>query len=154
MDYKETIYKIIGAAMEVHSQLGWGLLEPVYQEALALELNSNGVPTLREVELPIFYKEHLLAKKYRMDLVVSDDIIVELKSTKELMPEHRLQLFNYLRLTKKHFGVLINFGEPNLHAERYVYDSETNKCHLVDKDLKRISKAPGNVIVKIHGNSR
>ena len=73
--YANIVYKIIGAAMTVHSELGYGLLEPVYQEALHLELLDRGIANDREIELPIYYKEHLLEKKYRMDIVV-DDVIV------------------------------------------------------------------------------
>lgn len=69
---------------------------------------------------------------------MANDVIVELKSTKELTSEHRLQLFNYLRLTKNPYGVLINFGEKNLHSERYAYDKNTNICYLVDKNLSRV----------------
>lgn len=74
--YANKVYKIIGAAMAVHSVLGSGLLEPVYQEALHLELLDRGIDNEREIELPIYYKNHLLDKKYRMDIVI-DDIIVE-----------------------------------------------------------------------------
>ena len=83
-EYKETVYQIIGAAMTVHSELGYGLLEPVYQEALHLELLDRGIENVREQELSIYYKDHLLEKKYKMDMVVGD-VIVELKSVSELM---------------------------------------------------------------------
>ena len=76
-------------------------------------------------------------KFYKMDLVV-DDIIVELKAVESLTSEHRAQLFNYLRLTQKPIGLLINFGESNLHSERYVFDKEFNECYLVDKYLEPI----------------
>ena len=89
--YSNTVYKIIGAAMTVHSELNWGLLEPVYQEALHLELLDRGIDNIREQEVPVYYKEHLLEKKYRMDIVVGD-IIVELKSVTKLVPAHRAQL--------------------------------------------------------------
>ena len=92
--YKDIVYQIIGAAMDVHSELNWGLLEPVYNEALRLELLDRGIESEQEKLLPCFYKHHQLEKFYKMDLVV-DDIIVELKSAKELTSAHRAQLFNY-----------------------------------------------------------
>lgn len=115
--YTNKVYKIIGAAMTVHSELRWGLLEAVYQEALHLELLDRGINNVREQEIEVYYKKHLLEKKYKMDIVV-DDIIVELKSVSELAPAHRAQLCNYLRLTRKPLGLLINFGEKNLIGER------------------------------------
>lgn len=131
------VYKIIGAAMEVHSQLNYGLLEPVYQEALHLELKDRGIDNEREKEIRIYYKTHLLDKTYKMDIVV-DDIIVELKSVCQLIPAHRAQLCNYLRLTKKPIGLLINFGEESLIGERWAYDEETNDCVLVDRQMESV----------------
>ena len=133
--YKDTVYKIIGAAMSVHSELNWGLLEPIYQEALHLELKDRGIDNEREQEINCYYKHHLLDKKYKMDIVV-DDIVVELKSVKELIPAHRAQLFNYMRLTKRPIGLLINFGCSSLQGERYAWIEETNECVLLDKDME------------------
>ena len=135
--YKDLVYKIIGAAMTVHSELNWGLLEPIYQESLHLELKDRGIDNEREIEIPCFYKHHQLDKKYKMDIVV-EDIIIELKSCKELIPAHRAQLFNYMRLTKKPIGILINFGCPSLQGERYGYDPETNECVLLDKNMNML----------------
>ena len=126
------IFDIIGAAMDVHSELKSGLLEAVYAEAMTMELDERGVEYDAEVNLPIFYKGKLMKKLYRMDIVCRD-VVVELKAVDELLPEHRLQLFNYLRLTKKQFGVLINFGEPSLHFEKYYYDQETNEIMFYKK---------------------
>ena len=126
--------------MAVHSEMGWGLLESVYQEALHLELIDRGIPNERELEIPVYYKKHLLDKKYRMDLVV-DDIIVELKSVSKLVSAHRAQLCNYLRLTRKPLGLLINFGEVNLIGERWAYDVDTNECFIVDRNMQPISDA-------------
>ena len=135
--YKDIVYKIIGAAMEVHGELNWGLLEPVYNEALHLELLNRGIENEREVHLPCFYKNHQLDKHYQMDLVVGD-VIVELKSVNELSSAHRAQLFNYLRLTKKPIGLLINFGEPSLQGERYAYFEDSNECILLDKNMNPV----------------
>ncbi len=132
--YKDQVYRIIGAAMAVHSDLNWGLLEPIYQEALHMELQDRGIKNEREKEIPCFYKQHKLDKKYKMDIVV-DEIIVELKSCKEIIPAHRAQLFNYMRLTKKPIGLLINFGCSSLQGERYAWIKETNECILLDKDM-------------------
>jgi GxxExxY protein len=120
--------------MEVHGELGYGLLEPVYQEALSRELSIRHIDNVREKEIEIYYKGVKMDKFYKMDLVV-DDIIIELKAVESVASEHRAQLFNYLRLTQKPIGVLINFGEKNLHSERYIYDKDTNECYLVDKYL-------------------
>ena len=135
--YKDTVYNIIGAAMEVHSELNWGLLEPIYNEALHLELLDRGIDNEREKELPCFYKHHEMEKFYKMDIVVGD-VVVELKSVEELNSAHRAQLFNYLRLTKKPIGLLINFGQPSLQGERYGYDEESNECILLDKNMRPV----------------
>lgn len=120
--------------MKVHDVLKWGLLEPVYQEALHLELEDRGIDNEREKEIPCYYKHHKLDKKYKMDIVVGD-VVVELKSVKEIIPAHRAQLFNYLRLTKRPVGLLINFGNISLQGERYAFIEETNECILLDKDM-------------------
>ena len=138
--YANKVYKIIGSAMTVHSELGWGLLEPVYQEALHLELLDRGIENQREQEIQVYYKKHLLEKKYKMDIVVGD-IIVELKSVTKLAPAHRAQLCNYLRLTRKPLGLLINFGEESLIGERWAYEADTNECFIVDRNMEPISDA-------------
>ena len=120
------IYDIIGAAMDVHSELKCGLLEAVYAEAMTMELDDRGVEFESEVNLPIYYKGTLMQKQYRMDIVCRD-IVVELKAVDEILPEHRMQLFNYLRLTRKPIGILINFGEESLHFEKYYFDQDTNE---------------------------
>ncbi len=132
--YKEVVYKIIGAAMKVHSELGWGLLEPIYQEALHLELLDQGIENEREKEIACFYKHHMLEKKYKMDIVVGD-VIVELKSVTDISSAHRAQLFNYMRLTKRPVGLLVNFGTCSLQGERYGLLKDTNECVLLDKNM-------------------
>ena len=138
-DYKDIVYNIIGSAMKVHDELGWGLLEPIYNEALHLELLDQGVDNEREKHLPCFYKHHLLEKSYQMDLVVGD-IVIELKSVSELTSAHRAQLFNYLRLTKKPIGLLINFGQSCLQGERYAYCEYTNECLLLDRNMDAVNE--------------
>ena len=133
------VYQIIGAAMAVHSELGYGLLEPVYQECMQLELKLRGVDSVREQEISIYYKNQLLEKKYKMDLVVGD-VVVEMKSVSELITAHRAQLCNYLRLTQKPIGILLNFGEESLVGERWAYDKETNRCYVVDRNMQPVPK--------------
>lgn len=137
--YKDLVYQIIGAAMAVHSELGYGLLEPVYQEALQLELKDRGLESVREQELRIYYKQHILEKTYKVDMVVGD-VIVELKSVSELVSGHRAQLCNYLRLSRKTVGLLINFGEECLVGERWIYDKTTNHCFVVDRSMRPIPR--------------
>ena len=137
--YKDIVYSIIGAAMTVHRELGGGLLEPIYNEALCMELSDKGLHPESEKELLCFYKGKRMNKSYRMDIVVND-VILELKSTSEICPEHRFQLFNYLRLTKNHIGLLINFGSGSLECERYYYDSTTNECRLIDRNMNIVPR--------------
>lgn len=125
--------------MYVHKEMGWGLLEPLYNECLHLELLDRGVENSSEVDLPCYFKNHKLEKSYRMDIVVGSDICIELKSVQDLVSEHRAQLFNYLRLTKKPIGLLINFGRKKLQGERYGYNSETNECILLDKNMNIVN---------------
>lgn len=135
--YSKLVYQIIGAAMFVHTELRWGLLEPVYQEALHVELLNRKINNQREQEVAIFYRGKQLEKKYKMDLVV-DDIIIELKSVSKILPSHRAQLCNYLRLTRKPVGLLINFGTKELYGERWVFDEDTNECYIVDREMQPI----------------
>lgn len=124
--------------MEVHNELGYGLLEPIYNEALSMELDARKIKAEPEKYLPCYYKNRVMRKTYRMDIVVEDDVIVELKSVTKLNKAHRAQLFNYLRLTKKSIGLLINFGDEHLRGERYIYDEEENHCYMVDKWMQPI----------------
>ena len=113
------------------------MLEPIYTEAMQLELLDRGIECEREKHLPCYYKNRLLDKYYQMDLVAGD-VIIELKSVSELNSSHRYQLFNYLRLTKKPIGLLINFGQASLQGERYAYDEGTNLCTLLDKNMNPV----------------
>lgn len=139
-DYKDIVYKIIGAAMEVYNELGWGLLEPVYQEALKIELDMRGIDVEREVKIACYYKERKLDKYYSIDLKVKD-IILELKTVTELSSDHRSQLFNYMRLTRSPIGLLINFGSSDyLEGERYMLDVKNNECYRLDKNMNRLEE--------------
>ena len=119
--YKEEVYKIVGAAMEVHSHLGPGFFEAVYQEAFEMELNLRSIPNLREEPLDIYYKGVKLKKRYVPDFICYDSIIVEMKAVSELQDVHQAQLLNYLKASKMRVGVLINFGEKSLAYKRMIY---------------------------------
>lgn len=136
--YKDIVFRVIGAAMEVHTEMRNGLLEALYQEALSMELNVRGIANEREKEIKCYYKNHLLEKTFKADIYI-DNIIVELKSVKDILPEHRAQLFNYMRLTKSPIGILINFGKPSLQGERYGLNTKTNECVLLDKNMDILS---------------
>ena len=118
--YKNEVYQIIGAAIEVHKELGCGFLEAVYQEALEIELQFKKIPYDREVKLNIYYKEQLLKKYYEADFVCFDKIILEIKALSGLTSEHESQLLNYLKATNLKVGILINFGRQNLEYKRMV----------------------------------
>ncbi len=101
--------RIIGAAIEVHRTLGPGLLESAYQACLAFELRQLGYKVEEQKPLPVAYKDVKLDCGYRMDLVVEDSIVVEIKAIEQLAPIHQAQLLSYLRLSGRHVGLLINF---------------------------------------------
>ena len=136
--YNNLVYEIIGAAMIVHTELGWGLAEAIYNEALHLELLERGIKNETEKPLHCYYKKQLLEKRYQMDIVVGNEIILELKFVNELVSSHRYQLFNYLRLTKYPIGILINFGQSGLQGERYAYDVKTNEYILLDRNMQPV----------------
>jgi GxxExxY protein len=118
--YKEEVFKIVGAAMEVHNQLGCGFLEGVYQEALEMELSARGIPFIPQQELSIKYKGAALRKFYVADLVAYQKIIVELKAAEALKPVDKAQVIHYLRATGFEVGVLINFGSEKLEWQRFI----------------------------------
>ena len=105
---------IIGAAIEVHKVLGPGLLESTYEACLFYELNQKGLLVEKQKELPVVYKEVELEIGYRIDLIVENEIIIELKSVKEILPIHTAQLLSYLKLSNLNLGLLINFNEAKL----------------------------------------
>ncbi len=106
--------EIIGAAMSVHRELGPGLLESAYQVSMCHELTSRGIPFRSQVEIPVEYKGVRLDCGYRIDLLVDGRVVVELKSIERFQPVHEAQLITYLRLSRAHVGLLINFNVPVL----------------------------------------
>jgi GxxExxY protein len=115
MDENELSFAIIGAAIEVHQVLGGpGLLESIYEEALVYELELRGIPSDRQIEVPIVYKGKLLSKCYRLDLLVNKLVIVECKSTEVDHEVYQAQCLTHLRLTDKRLGLVINFGQKRL----------------------------------------
>ena len=101
---------IIGCAIEVHKELGPGLLESSYEECLACELKSKELKAERQVPVPVVYKEIKLDCGYRMDILVEDTVIIELKSVETLSPLHEAQILTQLKFSGKHIGLLINFN--------------------------------------------
>ncbi len=108
--FDELSNKVIGCAIEVHRQLGPGLLESTYEQCLAYELNQANIPFKLQVELPVKYKEIRLDCGYRIDLLVDDRMIVELKSVDQLLKIHEAQVLTYMKLTEVGVGLLINFN--------------------------------------------
>jgi GxxExxY protein len=113
-------YELIGAAMEVHRELGCGFLEAVYQEAYAIELIKRVMPYRREVDLPVFYKGQKVNTTYRADFICYDSIIVEIKALSKQGKVEEAQIINYLKATGFAIGVLLNFGAPSLEYRRFV----------------------------------
>lgn len=114
MDENFITEKIIGLAIDVHRYLGPGLLESAYEECLCYEFKNHGLNYKRQVELPLIYKEIKLKCGYRIDLIIEDLIIVEIKTVENILPIHEAQLLTYLKLTNKKLGLLLNFNVPVL----------------------------------------
>jgi GxxExxY protein len=118
----ERTYKIIGAAMEVHRELGNGFLEAVYHAALEKEFWLQGIPYQSQPEVQINYKGNPLEKTYQPDFLCYSKIIVEIKAISQLTQNEEAQILNYLKATKLSPGLLINFGARSLEHRRFVYD--------------------------------
>lgn len=118
--------KIIGAAIEVHRELGPGLLESTYETAMLYEMELRGLEATKQVALPICYKNLEIQDAYKLDLVVANSVIIELKTVEALLPIHTAQLLTYLKMSKKHLGLLINF----------------NSVRLVDGIKRQVNKFP------------
>ena len=129
----QDMYDAIGVAMEVHKTLGRGLADPIYQEASAIEMGLRGLQVEREKALKLQYKNVKMEKTYVADFYYKG-IVIEFKSVEEICSDHRAQLFNYMRIAKETRGILFNFGERNLHTERYLYLPEDDDFLLLTRD--------------------
>lgn len=129
---KDYIYDVIGALYAVHKELGPGLNENVYQEGLKLELTHQQIPFEKELSFHPFYKGVQMETTYRLDFLVRNDIIIELKAVSQLTDDHRSQLFNYMHLTKPVSGILVNFASKSCQIERYIFDKETNTILTIE----------------------
>lgn len=119
--YREEVFQIQGAIFEVSREMGTGFLEAVYQECLAVEFASRGIPFSALAPLGLSYKGIPLRQTYQPDFVCFDRIIVELKAVRELAPEHRAQVINYLKATGLRLALLVNFGAaPKARVERII----------------------------------
>ena len=118
--FKDEVFAILGAAMEVHREKGCGFAEPVYQECMEIELADRKIPAEAQKEMRIFYKGRQLKKTYLADFVVYDKIIVELKALDQLTSCEESQVINYLKSSGLELGVLINFGAASLEWKRIV----------------------------------
>jgi GxxExxY protein len=116
MEFDELSRSVIGCALEVHRNLGPGLLESTYRQCLACELSHAGIPFQMEVALPVRYKDILLDCGYRIDLLVRGELIVEIKSVEALLPVHQAQILTYMRLANVPIGLLINFNVTRLQT--------------------------------------
>jgi GxxExxY protein len=110
MELNELTQKIIGCAIEVHKNLGPGMLESTYEECLKFELEKIGMKVEQQKELPLIYKGLRIEKAYKLDLLVENKVIVELKFVEKIKDIHKAQLLTYLKLTNKELGLLINFN--------------------------------------------
>ncbi|MBU0474911.1 MAG: GxxExxY protein [Bacteroidetes bacterium] len=106
--------ELLDAAIEVHREMGPGLLESVYEACLIEELKLRNIATTSQVELPLVYKGKKLSKEFRLDLLVEQEIVVELKTANQILPLHEAQIISYLKLADKRLGFLINFNVPLL----------------------------------------
>jgi GxxExxY protein len=131
----ERTYKIIGAAIEVHKELGCGFLEAVYQEALEKEFTIQHIPFKAQPVIHIRYKEQLLNKTYQPDFISYDEVIVEIKALDKLSGNEQSQLINYLKASGFTIGLLINFGANSLEYKRLIY---THKAPKSVKSVKSV----------------
>jgi GxxExxY protein len=119
MLYKDITEKIIKSALSVHNTLGFGFMEKVYENALLVELEQNGLKAAQQQPIEVFYKGKLVGD-YIADIIVEDKIILELKSIEHLNKIHEVQLVNYLKAVNKEVGILLNFGKEKLEFKRKV----------------------------------
>ncbi len=116
-EINDIAYKAVGCAIEVHKQLGPGLLESVYETCLAEELSAAGLQVKRQVQLPVIYRGKQLDNVLRIDLLVNDCLIIELKSVEQMIPLYKAQLLTYMKLADVAKGLLINFNCENITSQ-------------------------------------
>ena len=114
MEFETLSNKVLGLAIEVHKNIGPELLENTYKQCLAYELNHANIKFEMEVNLPVKYKSITISCAYRIDLLIEDELILELKNVEKLLPVHEAQILTYMKLCKIHIGLLINFNEKYL----------------------------------------
>jgi len=107
-------YDIVGCAIRVHRELGPGLLESIYEKCLEYELRSNGFSVVRQLKIPVIYRDNQMNIDLRLDLLVNDTVVVELKAIENVLPVHEAQILTYMKLLKKPQGLLINFYTSNI----------------------------------------
>jgi len=117
---KDLTERVIGAAFEVHNQLGRGFLEKVYENAMLVELRSRGIAAGAQVLIPVSYKG-VVVGDYVADLIIERSLICEIKAISELATEHEAQIINYLKATGTKVGLLLNFGKQRLQVRRFVF---------------------------------
>jgi GxxExxY protein len=125
------LHKITGAAMEVHREYKPGLLESAYEAALKYVLEQEGLKVDKQVYLPIYWKGVQLDQNYRVDLLVNNEVIIELKAVSFVSGDHRRQLINYMRLMKLPFGMIMNFGANSLYSEWYELNRLTDHIQKI-----------------------
>jgi GxxExxY protein len=120
LEFEELTGKIIGAAIEVHRQLGPGFIESIYENALVYELRKRGLKVEQQLETPVFYDGDVEVGKHRLDLLVEDEIVIDLKAISELLDVHFAIVKSQLRAVKKKHGLLLNFAKVKLEAKRVI----------------------------------
>lgn len=119
MTENDLTYRIRGSIFKVYKQLGPGLLESVYEEALVYQLSKDGMQVARQTNIPIYYDGIKLSTNLRLDIIVEDSVIIEIKSVKEIEAVHHKQLLTYMKLAKKHLGFLANFNTDDINRSTY-----------------------------------
>jgi GxxExxY protein len=139
-------HSIIGAAIEIHRNLGPGLLEAVYEERLAREFDLRNIPYARQKPIPLIYKDLKLECGYRLDFLVRDRVVVELKSIEAIAPVHESVMLTYLRLSERPLGLLINFNVPVLKdgIRRYVWHYDESEKD--NAETRRVAEIRGDAI--------
>ena len=119
MTENDLTYRIRGSIFKVYKQLGPGLLESVYEEALVYQLSKDGMQVARQTSIPIYYDGIKLSTNLRLDIIVEDSVIIEIKSVKEIEAVHHKQLLTYMKLARKHLGLLVNFNTDDINRSTY-----------------------------------